>query len=129
MRSDCSTNPPSSGWTQGDQRASHRYALQLHLFYRVFLKTGWVGLSGTGTTVNLSTGGMLFRCSAVLIPGMTIEALIKWPVLAESAHQMQLVARGKIARSSEQGTAVKILYLELRRPLGWGGARNATSTE
>lgn len=106
---------PKREGTQGDQRAANRYGLQLDLFYRVFLKTGWVGLSGTGRTVNVSTRGILFRCSAVLIPDMTIELLVRWPVLAESTHQMELVARGKIARSNEQGTAVRVMYLELRR--------------
>lgn len=118
---------PKRDVMHGDQRTANRYNLQLDLSYRVFLKAGWVGLSGTGRTVNISTRGILFRCSAVLVPGMSIELVLRWPVLLESIHRLELVARGKICRSTEEGTAVRVMYLELRRasPLGPPGEARA----
>jgi hypothetical protein len=66
------------------------------------------GVTGTGEVLNISTGGMLFRCDAPLPVGEVIRAEVTWPFLLQSGNPMELEVQGMIVRSGPEGIAVSI---------------------
>jgi PilZ domain len=65
---------------------------------------------------NLSSGGVFLKTEANLRVGQSIQVLIDWPVLQ---CPLRLVILGKVLRSDESGSAVKLVQYEFRiRPKG-----------
>jgi hypothetical protein len=91
-----------------ERRASARYPLEWDVGYRV-IHRGSVSETGTGRTVNLSAGGILFDTRHSLPVGACIDLEVAWPVLLDGTVPLKFVANGRIVRSSSaDGTAVKI---------------------
>jgi hypothetical protein len=90
-----------------DRRASRRYELRLPLQYRVSNK-GYMAVSGTGTTREVSSSGLSFRCRRPLPVGSHIELTIDWPARYNQEKPMELVVTGIVARSDGGRTAVRL---------------------
>jgi len=88
---------------QPDRRKHRRFAMELELRY-----TLTSGQTGTGEVLNMSTGGLLFRCGNMLPVGELIRADLTWPFLLESGQPLELRVHGMILRSDLAGTAVSI---------------------
>ncbi|MGO9895557.1 MAG: hypothetical protein ACLPX8_15265 [Bryobacteraceae bacterium] len=76
--------------------------------------------TGTGRTVNISSGGVWFTTDSMLATGMPIELSMSWPVLLNDSCAMKLMIYGCVVRSNEKGAAVAIERYEFRttgRPL------------
>ena len=94
---------------QPNRRKHRRFLIELELRYRLAS-----GKSGTGESVNMSSGGLLFSCEDPLPPGELIEADLTWPFLIENGQALELRVHGMILRSSVAGIAVSISKYQFR---------------
>ena len=98
-----------------DQRARDRYPISLDLQYKV-LRGGRVEQIGTGRTLNISSGGVLFETDDRLPQRGLVEVAMQWPYLLQGACGLKLVMRGHIVRSTanHKETAVRAEFREFR---------------
>lgn len=96
-----------------DQRLHHRYSITLDIEYKL-LRNGRVALQGFGTTVNISSGGVLVSVNDSLPIGGSIELAINWPFLLEGFCPLKLKIRGCVVRSGLKEVAVQFHHLEFR---------------
>ena len=104
-----------------ERRASQRFPIERNVRYRV------VGVeeSGSGKTLNISSGGLLVAIDRLLSPGSGIEMEIGWPVKLDDGVSIKLVVSGRVVRSKEDNVAlvgVKILRFAFHTVSGgWYG--------
>jgi len=110
---------------RSDQRAHRRYPIVLDIEYKLFNK-GRVERSGSGRTVDISSGGTCFSTDDVLPVDGLIEVVVKWPFLLEGVCPLTLVMRGRIVRRDGQRTAIQAKQHEFRTA-GGRGARVVTA--
>src|SRR5881227_2730113 len=82
----------------GDRREDRRYPINLELRWKL-IRRRKVRDTGSGRTIDLSSGGILFDASRPLPSGMNVELSINWPVLLHNVAPMQLVISGRIVRT------------------------------
>src|SRR5579885_2515725 len=70
--------------------------------------------TGTGRTLNISSGGVWFSTETMLTPGMPVELSMSWPVLLNDSCPMKLMIYGCVIRSSDRGAAMAIERYEFR---------------
>ncbi len=70
--------------------------------------------TGTGRTLNISSGGVWFSTESMLTSGMPVELSMNWPVLLNDSCPMKLMIYGCVVRSNERGAAVAIERYEFR---------------
>src|SRR5712692_5571944 len=96
-----------------DHRLHSRYPIRLDLQYNL-LKHGLVKRTGSGKTLNISTGGIFFT-SEYPLPEQSVIALeMNWPILLDGACPLKFVVRGRIVRSGTTGTAVRVRSYDFR---------------
>jgi len=101
-----------------DRRGARRYPIQAELEYRI-VRGGKLISSGRGHTIDISTGGILFR-SASDVPSSDVpadyrvELAVVWPAQLSGGIDLQFCARGRTVRSDQNRTAVKIDRYEFR---------------
>jgi hypothetical protein len=98
---------------RGDPRAHRRYEISLSVDYKLLSK-GRVERLGSGQTLNMSTGGVCFRCMDPLPPDRSIELMMDWPFLLEGVCPLRLVMRGRIVRIDGWRVAVRVQHHEFR---------------
>ena len=81
-----------------ERRCTRRYEMRLPVRYRVSLKDS-VPLSGTGSTCDLSTTGISFRCRRPLPVGAHIELLVDWPARHGENEPVELQITGFVTRN------------------------------
>lgn len=98
-----------------DQRARGRYPIALELQYKV-LRGGRVEQTGTGRTLNISSGGVLFETQDRLPRRGRIELAMQWPFLLQGICGLKLIMRGQIVRSAGDSklTALRADFREFR---------------
>lgn len=101
-----------------ERRANDRFPIEREVRYKVLSKRNED--SGCGTTMNMSSGGVLFASEKMLIPGKRVELAISWPAQLDNKCALKLVARGRVVRSIEGQTAVEIQQYEFRTVGGHG---------
>ena len=107
--------------TELERRHSNRYPIQREVHYRVLNKRSPAN-AGEGKTVNISSGGVLFSSSHILIPGRRMELSISWPAKLNDKCALKLVARGRVVRFELGQAAVEIQHYEFRtQPLNGAG--------
>jgi len=98
-----------------ERRSADRFPIEREVRYRILSKRApGEPEEGTGTTVNISSNGVLFTTEQALIPGKRLEISISWPAELDNRCQLKLVARGRIARLEEGRAAVEIQQYEFR---------------
>ena len=70
--------------------------------------------TGDGKTVNMSSSGLLFTASQMLLPGRRVEVAVNWPAQLNSKCALKFVARGRVVRFEEGQIAVEIHQHEFR---------------
>jgi hypothetical protein len=80
-----------------DRRTKTRFRIWRELRYKVLSK-GNALQSGTGNTVDLSSGGVAFLTDQPLAAGMPVELSISWPALLDAVCPMRLSIVGRILR-------------------------------
>jgi hypothetical protein len=98
-----------------DQRARDRYPISLELQYKL-LRGGRVEQVGTGITLNISSGGVLFETDDRLPQRGLVEVAMQWPYLLQGVCGLKLVMRGHIVRSGGnlRETALRAEFREFR---------------
>ena len=69
---------------------------------------------GSGTTLDVSRRGVLFRADDSLPAGSYVELTMEWPFLWKGVHPLTLVMRGQVVRSEGNEVAVRTREHELR---------------
>ena len=96
-----------------DRRHSDRFPIQRDVRYRVLSKrTG--DEAGEGSTVNMSSAGILFTTPKMLLPGRRLEVSVSWPAQLNQKCALRLVARGRIVRYEDGVAAMEIQQYEFR---------------
>ena len=97
----------------GNRRTKQRFAIDRLMTYKVvknYLVTG----TGTGTTVDMSSGGISFSSKDTFRIGTHIELSVSWPVLLNGDCPMKLVIEGRVVRSADSLTAIRMDRHEFR---------------
>jgi hypothetical protein len=97
----------------GDRRQDRRYELQLDVKWKLIRRRRVLD-TGTGQTIDMSSGGVLFDAGRHLPEGLNVELSITWPVLLHNVAPMQLMASGRIVRSSGRKVAIQTTQHEFR---------------
>jgi hypothetical protein len=105
--------------TAEERRASRRFPIEQHVRFKV--RGAQPALAGTGSTVNMSSGGVLFTTDQHLRKGHAVMLEIRWPVLLDDARPLKLVARGPIVWCGEGKAAMHIQKWEFHTQSANGG--------
>jgi hypothetical protein len=97
----------------GDRRSDRRYDLRLDLRWKL-IRRRRILESGTGSTLDVSSGGVLFETDRPMQVGLNVEMSIAWPVLLHNVAQLQLVVLGRVVRSHGLRTAIQMTQHEFR---------------
>ena len=99
-----------------DRRDDRRYPIELELRYKVIARR--VQLNGSGRTLNMSSGGVLFGGDQSLPAGAFVEVSIHWPVLLQNTCPLTLLIVGRVVRCEDHTVAVKTTRYEfVTRPV------------
>jgi hypothetical protein len=96
-----------------EHRSHQRYPLQLEMEYKL-LSRGRSWRTGSGATLNISSGGVLFTSDASVPSGSQIELTMRWPFLLEGVCPLRLVMRGHVVRSRGNVVAISSRHHEFR---------------
>ena len=108
------TSPTGSRhWIGLERRSDRRYELALTVRWKVIRRRRVLD-SGTGTTVDVSSGGLLLETGRELETGVMIELSIAWPVLLHNVAPLQLVVAGRVVRAQGRRVAVRMIQHEFR---------------
>ena len=91
--------------TEAERRLTRRYPMAHEVHYRA--RDARTGMVGTGTTVNMSSRGVLFTTEQPLPAGSPLTLEVKWPVLLDNAKALKLVTRGKVVWCDSSHAAVE----------------------
>ena len=104
-----------------DRRASNRLPIERDVHYRVLggkykllggKKT--VKYAGSGKSLNMSSGGVLFTTESALQEGERIELAVSWPAQLDDRIPLKLVAVGVLVRTHERQAAMSIKRYEFK---------------
>lgn len=105
----------SSSWVSGmdqDRRSKARFRLELSVRYR---STGrGKAIAGVGKTIDISSRGVLIKCSGVIPKGTRLILVVDWPCRLNGATELQLVAAGKVVRTHSGRMALAVAGYEFR---------------
>ena len=87
--------------------------MQLQLRWKLIRRRRLID-SGTGRTIDLSGGGILFEAGGDLQAGLNVELAIAWPVLLHDVAPMQMMAGGRIVRSGGGWAAIRTVTHQFR---------------
>jgi len=105
-----------------DRRAKRRYPINLPVQYKIVKNYLVIG-TGSGNSLDLSSGGIAFTTSEPLKIGSYLELSVSWPVLLNQSCPLKLVASGRVVRSDQRSTAIRMDRYEFRTQ----GAKTAQS--
>jgi len=96
-----------------DRRQSSRFPLHEGVRYRL-LNTKGEHISGSGSTLNMGSGGILFTTQDQLPVGRSVELSVDWPAQLNGNCPLKFVAFGRVLRSEPRQCAVRIERYEFR---------------
>ncbi len=99
--------------TQVDRRRSDRFPIEREVRYRILDKRG-AGESGPGSTINMSSSGVLFASEHAFSTGCRLELSVNWPAKLSEKCALRFVARGRVIRAASGSAAMEILDHEFR---------------
>jgi hypothetical protein len=88
------------------RRGTGRYPLREHMKYSLLNRRSVT--EGTGETVNMGSGGVLFTTQHRLLEGQTVALSINWPARLDGTCLLKFVATGRVVRSGENWAAARI---------------------
>jgi hypothetical protein len=97
----------------GDRRGDRRYEIRLDARWRL-VRRRRVLETGSGRTLDFSSGGVLFEPGRQLPIGLNVELSISWPVLLHDVAPLQLLVYGRVVRSDGRRTAIRMVQHEFR---------------
>jgi len=108
-----------------ERRAAVRFEVELALSYSL-IRRRKVLASGRGTTVNVSSTGVLLRPEMRLPNGREIHLSIEWPASRGDRIPMRLFVVGEVVRTQGAQAAVKLLRYEFQTTRGRAAKRELT---
>jgi hypothetical protein len=96
-----------------ERRRNTRFPVREDVRYRV-VQSRATKISGSGTTVNMGSGGILFTTEDKLPLGRMVEVSVNWPARLDGTCPLQFVATGRVVRSEDDKAAVRIERYEFR---------------
>ena len=97
-----------------DRRASNRLPIERDVRYKVLGGKKTVKQVGSGKTVNMSSGGVLFTTESPLPEGERVELAVSWPAQLNDTLPLKLVAMGRLVRTDETQAAISIERYEFK---------------
>ena len=94
-----------------ERRGSKRMPIERDVRYTVL---GVKAAAGSGRTVNISSGGVLFTTQSQLTEGAEVELAISWPALLNNLIPLKLVVTGRLTRSDGAQAAMHIEKYEFK---------------
>ena len=102
---------PPGGYLE--RRGTSRFPLQEDVRYKI-IQSKTHQMSGSGSTLNIGSGGILFTTEERLPLGKTVELSVNWPARLDGTCPLQFVAVGRVVRSDSRRAAVRIEKYEFR---------------
>src|SRR5215831_15412829 len=96
-----------------ERRSTSRFPVQEDVRYRV-VHSKSESFSGSGVTLNIGSGGVLFTTEDRLPVGRTVELSVNWPARLDGICPLQFVAIGRVVRSEPTCAAVRIERYEFK---------------
>ncbi len=96
-----------------DRRAGDRFPIEREVTYKTLNPKGEVDL-GSGLSINISRGGLLFSTEQPPPTGKRVEISVSWPVQLGGKCALKLVAQGRVVRATAKSIAVAIEKYEFR---------------
>ena len=111
-----------------ERRSKRRFPIDQEVKYKM-LYGQRIAETGTGRTMNLSSGGIRFSTENMLPSGVPVELSLGWPVLLNDSCPMKLTVYGSVVRSHKGGAAgghrtLRVPHLGSRRLPAAGGSRS-----
>ncbi len=110
------TSTDSNGANIGglpERRGTNRFPVQQDVRYRV-IQARNDRIAGSGTTLNIGSGGILFTTEEKLALGRMVEVSVNWPARLDGVCPLQFVATGRVVRSESDKAAVRIERYEFK---------------
>jgi len=95
-----------------ERRAAVRFPIGQEVRYKAYVKN--TTQAGSGRTLNMSSGGILFTTQHFLSPGTRLELSVNWPAQLDNKCPLKLVASGRIVRVEADAAAMQIDRYEFR---------------
>ena len=96
-----------------NRRKTSRFPIIREIRYRVSSRDNLFE-AGVGSTVNISSSGVLFSVDKAVLPGRRVEVAISWPAELNRNTALKLVARGRIVRVEDGHAAAELQNFEFR---------------
>jgi c-di-GMP-binding flagellar brake protein YcgR len=106
-------NEPVNELEKPERRTSNRFPIAEDLSYRIYSTKNSVE-TGSGKTINMSSGGILFTTEKPLAAGRRMEISVNWPAQLNNRCALKLVASGRVVRASDNQAAIQIEKYEFR---------------
>ena len=110
-----------------ERRANRRYEVDLVIRYRITddrTTSNW----RVGTTCDLGSSGIGFRCRGPLPIGARIEMMIHWPAKQDDLYPIYLHAIGFVVRSRGRLVGARITFRRMQVEKGTTGITTAGAT-
>lgn len=95
-----------------ERRGTTRFPVREEVKYRVHGKSD--STTGSGKTLNIGSGGILFTTEERLPMGRTVEIQVNWPARLGGTCPLKFVALGRVVRSDADKAAVRIERYEFK---------------
>ena len=102
-----------NGKSDRERRIKRRFQIDQEVRYKM-LYGQRIAETGSGRTMNISSGGVWFSTENMLTSGMPVELSMSWPVLLNDSCPMKLMIYGCVVRSDQDGAALAIERYEFR---------------
>lgn len=96
-----------------DRRGTIRFPVREELKYKV-LQTKGEPITGSGQTLDIGSGGILFTAQEKLPVGRHVEISVNWPARLDGTCALKFVATGRVVRSDARQAAVRIERYEFK---------------
>lgn len=96
-----------------NRRGTTRFPVREELKYKL-LQSKSAAVTGTGQTLNIGSGGILFTTQDKLPLGRQVEISVNWPARLDGTCALKFVATGRVVRSEARQAAVRIERYEFK---------------
>src|SRR5947209_16492106 len=96
-----------------ERRSSDRFPIEREVRYKMLDGKSVTG-SGSGKTLDISSGGVLFTTEQHLTEGKRLELSVNWPAQLNNSCALKLVALGRLVRCDATKAAIAIEKYEFR---------------
>ena len=97
-----------------ERRSSQRFPIEQEVIYRSLDHRAVSPESGTGKTIDMSSGGVLFGTQQRLRSGKRVEISVNWPAQLDGGCPLKFVVVGRVVRAEERRAAITIEQHEFR---------------